>query len=137
MVALAARHGVPCLIDCCGDFRAAGRLAGAFPQAKLIVAHLGQYLCTDEALIDRFIDLAAAHGNVILDVSGVVLPLSIRRAVERIGSERVAWGTDGPRRAPDTVDFARMELDRIRALDLGRKQTDDLLGGTIARLLAG
>ncbi|MFW6158269.1 MAG: amidohydrolase family protein, partial [Planctomycetota bacterium] len=102
---------------------------------RLIAAHLGKYLCTDPRLIDRFIDLAGRHENVVLDVSGVVLPQKIRDAVRRVGSKRVTWGTDGPRKTPEPADFARIELAKVRAVPLEPTETADVLGGTIAALL--
>jgi len=135
VLALAGGHDVPCLIDCCGNYDAAERMAENFPQTKLILAHLGRYLCTDEELIDRFIDIAERFSNVFLDVSGVVVIRKITEAVGRVGSNRILWGSDGPFEAPDTIGFARTELDKIRTLPLDERQRDDVLGGTIASLL--
>ena len=135
VLALAGRHDVPCLIDFCGRHAAAERILRQFPKTKIIIAHLGAYLSTDEQLIDGFIDLGAGHDNAYLDVSGVVLPLKIKDAVTKAGSRKVLWGTDGPRRAPDTLAFMRTELDKVRSLGLSDSQQQDVLGGTIARLL--
>jgi len=132
---LAAARGVPCLIDYCGRYDVAERTARDSPKTTIIMAHLGKYLATDERLIDRFIDIARAHENVILDVSGVVMALKIRDAVARVGSRRVVWGSDGPRRAPDTVTFVEMELSKVRSLGLSENQEQDVLGRTIAALL--
>jgi len=132
----AGKYGAPCLIDCLGRLDAARRMAEGFPETKLIIAHLGRYLATDAKLLDRFIRLAERCRNVFLDVSGVVLVEKIVDAVERIGSARLAWGTDGPHKKPDTVTFARTELDKIRKLDLGEEEKADILGGTIRALLA-
>lgn len=135
VIALAERLGVPCLIDCMGRFWDIERMARCFPGAKLIVAHLGRYLCEDEALIDRFIELALRYENIFLDVSGVALTHKIREAVSKVGSDRVIFGTDGPHEAPDTVGFAKKELDKIKALNLDPEDEEAVLGGTIARLL--
>lgn len=132
---LAGAHRVPCLVDFRGDYRAAESLAKAFPETKLVVAHLGRYLCGDWGLVDRFIGLAEDCRNVYLDISGVVLLPAVREAVRRVGSHRVIWGTDGPHPAPDTASFARMELDKVRILELGEEVERDLLGGSLARLL--
>ena len=134
---LAARHSVPCLVDFRGDLASAERLAREFPAVRLIIAHLGKYLCNDEGLMDQFISLAEAHPNVFLDVSGVVMLWKIGDAVRRAGAGRVIWGTDGPRKPPDTLRFARMELDKVDALNLDPEAKQDLLGRNIARLLSG
>jgi hypothetical protein len=135
LMELAGQRRVPCLIDCKGYTGDVERLAGKFPGTSIIIAHLGQYLCTSGQLIDRFIQIAEAHANVYLDISGVVLPWKAEEAVRRIGSARVIFGIDGPHKQPDTVSFAKMELKKVEMLDLTAQQEQDLLGGTIARLL--
>jgi predicted TIM-barrel fold metal-dependent hydrolase len=132
---LAGKRGVPCLIDCLGRYEPIERMAEKFVQTKIIVAHLGRYLCREEPLIERFIRLAEEHENVLLDASGVVIIAKIREAVDRIGSERVIFGTDGPHESPDTVTYAHTELDKIRSLNLKPKDEAAVLGGTIAGLL--
>jgi len=132
---LAGRCRVPCLIDCLGNHSAARRMAKAFPGTKLIIAHMGRYLSSDKGLVDQFIGLAGECDNVLLDVSGVVLVEKIAEAVRRIGSARLVWGTDGPHPKPDTVTFARTELNKVRQLDLGEDDKANLLGRTILGLL--
>ncbi|HIE27424.1 TPA: hypothetical protein EYP66_09075 [Candidatus Poribacteria bacterium] len=131
----ASERCVPCLIDCVGRYDVVERMARDFSEAKIIVAHLGKYLCKDEELIDGFINIADAHNNIFLDVSGVVIPKKITEAVHRIGSNRVIFGTDGPHEAPDTIGFARAELDKIRELPLNPNDKTAILGGAIAALL--
>ncbi len=135
VVELAGRHGVPVLIDFCGDVTAAERLAGDFPDVRIIVAHIGQYRCTSEERIDQFIASAARHENLVLDVSGVILHHKVRDAVRRVGATRVTWGTDGPRNTPDSADFTRMELAIVRAVPIEPQETDAVLGASIASLL--
>ncbi len=132
---LAEAHRVPCLIDFCGDIRAAERIAASFPEVAVIVAHLGGYLCEDETLMDGFIGLAEQHRNLYMDTSGVIRPNMIVDAVRRIGSERVLWGTDGPANDPDPAAFVRKELDKIEALGFSTEQRDNILAGTVLNLL--
>jgi predicted TIM-barrel fold metal-dependent hydrolase len=135
VIALAGRRGVPCLIDCLGRDGPIERMARKYPQTAIIVAHLGRYLCEDEALIERFLRLAETHDSLILDLSGVVLPHKILEAVARVGADRLVFGTDGPHGAPDTAGYARAALEQIRALGLAPADEGAILGGTIARLL--
>jgi len=130
---LAGRLGVPCLIDCAGRYRLIEEMARTFPETKIIVAHLGKYLCKDEALINRFIHIAKRHENIFLDVSGVVIPKKIKEAVETIGSSRVIFGTDGPQ--PNGAKFAIEEINKIKRLNLKPDDEQAVLGGTIAKLL--
>jgi predicted TIM-barrel fold metal-dependent hydrolase len=135
VIELAGEHEVPCLIDCAGDSGAIERMASSFPRTNIIVAHLGRYLCKDPLLIDRFIALAEAHRNIYLDISGVVMPGKIVDAVRHVGSKRVIFGTDGPHKAPDTVTYARTELNKIRNLGLEQADLSSILGEGIALLL--
>lgn len=132
---IAGGLGVPCLVDFCGDAAAAEEAAGGFPRTSLIIAHIGKYLCTDDALIDRFIEVAERHANVYLDASGVVRTWKIADAVRRVGASRVLWGTDGPHATPTEAEFARMELDKVRTCGLGAAESAEVLGGAVARLL--
>ncbi len=135
IIELAEQRGVPCLIDCAGRHDAIERMAKTFPGTKIIIAHMGKYLCTDESLINRFIALTKAQDNLFLDISGVVIPWNIQEAVHQLGADRVIFGTDGPHEAPDTVGYARMELKKVRMLDLSPADERAVLGGAIARLL--
>ena len=134
--ALAGKLGVPCLVDCRGRYDDMKRLAEKFPETRIIIAHLGIYLTTDQKVIDSFIQLAAEHENIVLDVSGVVIYWKIREAVERVGARRVVFGTDGPHKAPDLVTFAQIEIEKIRMLRLAPEDEKAVLGGTIAAILA-
>lgn len=135
VLALAGERGVPCLIDFGGRLNEVERLARTFPQTTILVAHLGRYLCREEAPLDRCIALAERYPNLFLDVSGVALPDKIREAVQRIGATRVIWGTDGPHQAPDTIGFAQAEIEKVRALGLSPEDEAAVLGGAIADLL--
>lgn len=132
---LAGRLGVPCLVRLAGRFGLAESLAKRFPNTKLIIAHFGQYLCVNDRLLARFIELAEACPNVYLDISGVVLLAKITEAVQRIGAERVIWGTDGPLEHPDTAGFAALELAKVKALHLDPADERMVLGGSISALL--
>ncbi len=132
---LAGGRGVPCLIDCLGNVRAAERLARAFPGTSQIVAHMGRYLGTDARLLESFVALAEAHENVFLDLSGVVLLEQVQRAVRRLGAGRLIFGTDGPQQAPDTASYARLTIRKIDVLDLADDQKEDIFWRNIAGLL--
>lgn len=132
---LAAKYGVPCLVDFAGDLASAGRIARDFPDTRLIVAHLGKYLGTDVPQMDRFIALAEECPNVWLDCSGVVLSWKIADAARRVGAGRLLFGTDGPHPTPDLATYARLAVAQIRMLGLPLVDEEMILGGSIARLL--
>lgn len=132
---LAAKLGVPCLVDFAGRIADARRIAETFPDTAIIVAHFGQYLCTNRELLDSFIQLAEDCENVVLDTSGVVLPWKITEAVRRIGSNRVAFGIDGPHPYPSLVGYIQEEIQRIQLLPVSETDKQNIFWNTIARLL--
>jgi len=132
---LASELGVPLLIDPAGDYRNTERLAKSFPKAKIIVAHLGYYLCSDGALLDRFISLARDYPNLYLDISGVLLVDKIEKAISVVGYEKIIWGTDGPSNQPDPVSFTRKEMEKVLKLGIEERKKRAILGENIANLL--
>ncbi|MGB9607673.1 MAG: amidohydrolase family protein [bacterium] len=132
---LAGELEVPILVDPAGDYANTERLAKAFPETRMIVAHLGFYLCSDGSLIDRFISLAREYPNVFLDISGVLLVDKIEKAIEEVGCDKIIWGTDGPSNQPDPVSFTKREMEKVLRLHLKEEEEMAILGGNIARLL--
>ena len=132
---LAGKSDVPCLIDFAGRHQDLDRVARAFPDTRIIAAHLGRYLGTDQALIDRFVSIAEACANVYLDISGVVLLWKIREAVDRVGADRVLWGTDGPYPTPDLSTYIRTDMAKVRASGISQADQDAVFGGSISKLL--
>jgi len=133
---LAGETGVPCLVDFGGDLKTAERLATDFPDTRLIIAHFGRYLCTDPAVLRECLAVAERRPNVWVDASGVVMPWIIAEGVQRIGADRILWGSDGPYEMPDLITFALDPLRQIRALGLAPEDEALVLGGTAAKLLA-
>lgn len=132
---LAARLNVPCLIDFKGVLSDAQRIAQTFPKTTIIVAHMGKYLNTSTDQIESFIQLAEECENVVLDTSGVILPWKITEAVNRIGSNRMAFGIDGPHPYPTQAEYARQEIEKICNLPIAESDKENLFWNTIAGLL--
>ncbi len=135
VLALATETDVPCLVDFAGDLQAATRMAGDFPDLKLIVCHFGLYLASRPEQVEPFITLAEGRANVWLDASGVLLDWKIADAASRIGADRVLFGTDGPHAQPDLVEMARRCVRQIQNLELPEADRTMILGGSIAKLL--
>lgn len=83
-------------------------LADDFPEVTLILAHLGNGWNDDPGLQVRAIE-AGKRGNVFVDTSSAksITPGLIEWAVDRIGSDKILFGTDTP------VYFAPMQRARI------------------------
>ena len=125
---LAARLEVPCLVDFVGNVGHTRRILRAFPNTTIIIAHMGKYLCTNAGLLDSFIELAEDCENAILDTSGVTLSWKIVEAVDRIGSDRMVFGIDGPHPYPTLSAYARADRPHPRAVDFRARSGQSVVG---------
>jgi hypothetical protein len=128
LIRKAAEHGAPVLFHC-GDEPLSTPLAIAqaarrCPEATLILGHMGGYAHADEA-----IEVAESLANVVLETSAFPYPGKIREAVERIGGDRVLFGSDGPACSP------LLELAKVRLAGLPPDTERLVLGATVKRLL--
>ena len=96
-------------------------LADRYPRVTLIIAHLGN---------DTFINTIAAakHGNIYTDTSGSASHQNniIERAVEKLGPERILFGTD--------TYSAAFQLGRIAWADIPEKAKRKILLENAQRL---
>ena len=103
------------------------RLARSYPEVTFVIAHIGDSvpLCTER------IEMVAAHPNVYLDISGHghermgILEL----AVERIGPERVLFGSDFTINDPGSVAA------RVRRARISDTEREHILHLNLERLL--
>jgi len=107
------------------------------PRLPLIIAHLGRCepntaLCVEENLL-----ALAGLGNVFFETSTVRDPAAFRRAVELVGAERLCFGSDFPFNSYLDTDPLAVELAAVRAAGLPAGELEQVLGGTIRRLLQG
>ena len=128
LIRKAAEHSAPTLFHC-GDEPlttplAIAPAARACPEATIILGHMGGYLHVDEA-----IEVAEREPNLVLETSAMPYPDKIRDAVERIGAERVLYGSDGPVCSPP------IEVEKVRLAGLEPEAEELVLAGNARRLL--
>lgn len=128
LVRSAGELGVPTLFHC-GDEPLSTPLsiaqaAAACPDAVIILGHMGGYFHVDEAL-----EVAERFPNIILETSAMPYPDKILTAVERIGPERVMFGSDGP------VSSPALERQKVVIAALGAERAGLVLGGNAEKLL--
>jgi predicted TIM-barrel fold metal-dependent hydrolase len=128
LVRLAGSLGVPTLFHC-GDEPmttplSVAQTAAACPDSTIVLGHMGGYFHVDEA-----IDVAETYGNVVLETSAMPYPDKIRTAVERIGADRVVFGSDGPVSSPG------LERQKVVIAALGQERADLVLGSNADRML--
>jgi len=68
-------------------------LAVEFPAAKIILGHMGH---GNIVYINGSIDVARRNPNVYLETSGMPMHTKIAEAVDRVGPDRVLFGSDAP-----------------------------------------
>ena len=128
LMRIAAEHNAPTLFHC-GDEPmttplAIAPAAEAVPGTQVILGHMGGYFHVDEAM-----DVAERLPNVILETSAMPYPDKIKEAVERIGPERVIYGSDGPVCSP------RLEVAKVRLAGLDAETQRRVLAENTLRLI--
>lgn len=101
-------------------------MARVAPRATFILAHMGLPDLWKEALL-----AAHRYPNILLETCGAP-SLAIQVAIERLGPERVVYGSDMPFGGRVNADF---QLQKIRDLKLPAKAEALVLGGNMQRLL--
>ena len=124
----ARAFGLPLLFDVAGQAHVMDMLAPQFPDLNFIVPHLGSF-ADDWRVHQQVVDQLVRFPNVYGDTSGVRRFDYIVQAVERAGSHKVLFGSDGPWLHPG------VELHKIRLLRLAPDKEALILGGNVLRLL--
>lgn len=104
-------------------------IASEYPQAPLIMAHLGNFASREWAEHAEAISIARRYPNVYLETSSVVFFKFLEMAAKELGASKLIFGSDGPE-----LD-SRVELYKIRLLKLSPEDEARVLGGNILRLL--
>ncbi len=99
-----------------------GDLADHFPDVTMIVGHMGKRLYEDAILIARWFD------NVVLETS-FHTPREIKRAVERVGPNRLIYGSDLPFGIPE------VEMMSVKLCEISEKEKEMILGLNMAEIL--
>ncbi|MHC4118183.1 MAG: amidohydrolase family protein [Planctomycetota bacterium] len=99
------------------------------PEVSFILAHLGCFASRDWREHIRAIKAAGKIPNLYLDTSSVVFFEYLKQAADELPAEKLIFGSDSP-----LVD-SRVELYKIRLLDLPKDKEQLILSGNILRLL--
>lgn len=103
-------------------------VARRHPEVKLIIGHAGSY--DSWTALDEHIEIVREHDNLFLDISTMNrFYRSVDYMVERVGSERVLFGTDGPFHS-FIAEFGAVVYARI-----SDEAKENVLGRNMARLL--
>ncbi|GAB4245852.1 MAG: amidohydrolase family protein [Thermoleophilia bacterium] len=117
---LLAETGRPCLVHTGHPIFSlpwsVEELAAAKPDTKVIFGHMGH---GNIIYINAAIDAAVRRSNIYLETSGMPMHAKIREAVERVGAERVLYGSDAPFHHPD-VEMLKVRLSGLSVEDIDR-----------------
>ena len=94
----AANIGIPIMIHTGwgpnGSVEDVGKLAERYPDARFVIAHMKEERGVNRRL--SHIEIASRYENVWLECSYVEHPRRITQAVEKLGSDRILFGSDCP-----------------------------------------
>ena len=132
IIELLVERGLPALIHCGHPIFtlpwSIEELIVRYPAARIILGHMGH---GNIVYINAAIDVAARNPNVFLETSGMPMHSKIREAVERVGPDRVLYGSDAPFHHP------AVELTKVRVSGLSPDLVDRVLGENGRRLFFG
>ena len=100
------------------------RLAAKCPETIIILAHIGGFFSGEAAL-----DVAARRPNVYVDTCEIPFPDMVRKAVDRLGAEKVLFGTDAP-----CCDI-RLEIMKVKLAGLTPEQEQLVMCDNYAKIM--
>lgn len=125
-------HDLPALIHCGHPIFSLPwsieELIARYEDAKIILGHMGH---GNVIYIDASIGVAERHPNVWLETSGMPMSVKILEAVQKVGADRVMYGSDGPWHEP------RVEQLKVQLAGLAPEDLDAVMHGTAQRLFLG
>lgn len=101
------------------------RLADKFPEVTIVMAHMGH---GHIVYINGALDVAEDHPNICVDTAGMTMHTKIKEAVERLGEERVMYGSDLP------LGHPAWEIPKVKVSGLAPGQLDKVLYGNAERI---
>lgn len=125
----ARMFALPVLYDVMGEVSVCELLAQEYPDVPFIIPHLGSF-SDDWRAQTALIDHLVRHPNIYTDTSGVRRFDILAQAVQRAGARKILFGSDGPWLHPG------VELAKVRALGLPKKDEALILGGNFLRLIS-
>jgi predicted TIM-barrel fold metal-dependent hydrolase len=100
-------------------------VAVRYPALKLVLGHMGH---GNVVYVNAAIAIAERRPNVYLETSGMPMHTKIREAVDRVGADRVLFGSDVPFHHP------AVEVLKVRVSGLGSDLVARVLGTNAAAL---
>lgn len=114
-----------------------GDIASSFPKVRTVILHMGGGMAIDVELVST--KVAEKNENIYLETC-YAHPYAIKQAIERIGPQRVMFGSDASNSGyashyQNPGNYQDVHLDAIRLIGLPKEQEEMVLGGSAAKLL--
>jgi predicted TIM-barrel fold metal-dependent hydrolase len=123
--------GIPILYDSNQHVELFEEFLPYYPTLNFIIPHLGSDQSDQWRQHPLAIDLAKRYRNVHVDTAAVVLTEYLDKAVQELPADQILFGSDEPE-----ID-CRLEIYKLRVLNLPREKAELIFGGNIQRLLGG
>jgi len=125
----AARYfSLPVLYDIMGEVSQVYMLSQEYPEVNFIIPHLGTF--SDDWKVQKsFIAPLTFCQNIFTDFSGVKRFDLLKESIERAGTNKILFGSDGPWLHPG------VELEKIFALNLKEKDLRQILSENFLQLI--
>jgi hypothetical protein len=123
--------GIPVLYDSNEHVELFEEFVPSYPTVNFIIPHLGSDQSANWPGHLKAIALAKRYPNVHLDTAAVVMTRYLEMAAKELPAEQILFGSDEPE-----ID-CRLEIFKIRLLNLPAEKEELILGGNIRRLLGG
>ncbi|MFQ5711404.1 MAG: amidohydrolase family protein [Candidatus Geothermarchaeales archaeon] len=121
------RLGMPVLLE--EEFHETKRFIGENPELKIIIPHMGKLSGGYEEM-----DVFFEKPNVYFDTSTASLE-AIERVLSHVGPERVIFGSDVSGTEEPFHNFPRVELEKLRKLDLDEEEKRRIFSANIEGLI--
>lgn len=105
-----------------------GKIAAAYPELPILMVHMGGAAFAD--LSNAAIEIASQYPNITL-IGSAIRSIPILKAIRRLGSKRVCFGSDTP------FELMHVEVAKYKALldgEVSVEEKQDIMGGNILRL---
>jgi len=141
MMEIAERYGAMVVVHSDHSIRnhpyIIGDIANSFPKVNTVILHMGGGTCFDSELLST--NMAEKNPNVYLETC-YSNPYAIKQAVERVGAEKVMFGSDSSNggygsRFEKPGDYMGLMMDSVRFAELTGEQEKLVLGDSVAKLL--
>ncbi|MDR1978741.1 MAG: amidohydrolase family protein [Synergistaceae bacterium] len=103
-----------------------GQLAELYPDVRFVMIHMGH---GHGVYIQAAIDVAAKRDNIWLENSGMPMHTKIREAYDRVGSDRIFWGSDAP------FHHYAVEILRTEVSGLSESQLEDVFYNNVKKFM--